>query len=131
MKKYFQNFWKDTVLLFRNLPGTVVALFVIAVVTMNLLANKIIYRGPYLAIDGGILVSWLSFLCMDIITKHYGPRAANKVSIFAIMVNLLMCLIFYIISIMINRINVLVDILVIRHPPPAITLAMILFSERF
>lgn len=99
MKKRFQEFWKDYVLLFRNVPASVVAIFTIAVVSMNILANKTIYQGTYLALDGGFLVSWISFLCMDILTKHYGPKAATKISIFAIFVNLLTCLIFYIISI--------------------------------
>ena len=99
MKKRFQEFWKDYVLLFRNVPASVVAIFTIAVVSMNILANKTIYQGEYLALDGGFLVSWISFLCMDILTKHYGPKAATKISIFAIFVNLLTCLIFYIISI--------------------------------
>ena len=99
MKKSFQEFWKDYVLLFRNVPASVVAIFTIAVVSMNILANKTIYQGEYLALDGGFLVSWISFLCMDILTKHYGPKAATKISIFAIFVNLLTCLIFYIISI--------------------------------
>ena len=99
MKKHFQNFWKDYVLLFRNVPASVVAIFTIAVVSMNILANKTIYQDQYLALDGGFLVSWISFLCMDILTKHYGPKAATKISIFAILINLLTCLIFYIISI--------------------------------
>ena len=59
----------DTKLLFRSIPAAVTALFVISVVTMNILANKTIYQSEILALDGGILVSWLSFLCMDIITK--------------------------------------------------------------
>lgn len=106
MKRFFKSLpqwakkqWKDTVLLLRNIPSPVVALFVIAVVTMNLLANKTIYQSEYLAIDGGILVSWLSFLCMDMVTKHFGPKASTKMSIFAMLVNLLTCLIFYIVSI--------------------------------
>ena len=66
---------------------------------MNLLANKTIYQSEYLAIDGGIFVSWLSFLCMDIVTKHFGPRAATKMSIFAMLTNLLTCFFFFIVSI--------------------------------
>ena len=99
MKLKFQNWWKDTKSLFRSIPSAVTALFVISVVTMNLLANKTIYQGTYLAIDGGILVSWLSFLCMDITVKHFGLKAANKLSIFAICVNLLCCLIFFVVSV--------------------------------
>lgn len=99
MKQWLQDWWKDTIGLFRSIPSVVTALFVISVVTMNLLANKTIYQGTYLAIDGGILVSWLSFLCMDITVKHFGMKAANKLSIFAISVNLLCCLIFFVVSV--------------------------------
>ena len=90
---------KETILLLRSIPSVVVALFVISVITMNLLANKTLIQTEYLAIDGGILVSWLSFLCMDIVTKHFGPKAATRLSVFAICVNLLACLIFFIVSI--------------------------------
>lgn len=91
--------FKETVLLLRNIPSVVVALFVISVITMNLLANKTLVQTTYLAIDGGILVSWLSFMCMDIVTKHFGPKASTRLSIFAMLVNLLTCLIFFIVSI--------------------------------
>lgn len=95
MKKSIQN----TLVLFRAIPSPVVALFVISVVTMNILANKTLVQTEWIALDGGILVSWLSFLCMDVVTKHFGPRAATKMSIFAIAANLLVCLIFYVASI--------------------------------
>ena len=91
--------FKESVVLLRNIPAPVVALFVVSVITMNLLANKTIYQSTYLAIDGGILVSWLSFLSMDMVTKHFGPKASTRMSIFAVLVNLLTCLIFWIVSI--------------------------------
>lgn len=91
--------FNGTLILFRSIPSIVVALFVISVIAMNILANKTLVQTEYLAIDGGILISWLSFLCMDLITKHFGPKASNKISIFAILTNLLVCLIFYIVSI--------------------------------
>ena len=99
MNQKLRSGWADTKLLLRSIPSIVTALFTISVVTMNLLANKTIYQSEYLAIDGGILVSWLSFLCMDIVTKAFGPKAATKLSIFAMSTNLLVCLIFFIVSI--------------------------------
>lgn len=98
-KEWFRQELKVTVLLLRAIPSPAVALFVVSVITMNLLANKTIYQGTYLAIDGGILVSWLSFLSMDVVTKHFGPRASTRMSIFAILVNLLTCLIFFVVSV--------------------------------
>ena len=47
---------------------------------MNLLANKTLVQTEWIALDGGILISWLSFMCMDIITKHFGPKASNKIA---------------------------------------------------
>lgn len=99
LKGWFLKQKTSTKLLFHSIPVIVVALFVISVVTMNILANKTIYQNEWLAIDGGILVSWLSFLCMDIITKHFGPKASIKVTIFAMLINLLTCFIFWIVSI--------------------------------
>jgi hypothetical protein len=98
-RKKMRDVIKDFVLLLRAIPSPVVALFVISVIAMNILANKTIIMTTYIAIDGGILISWLSFLSMDVVTKHFGPRASTKLSIFAIFVNLLTCLIFFIVSI--------------------------------
>ena len=99
MKERIRSAYADTKLLFRSIPSVITALFTISVVAMNLLANKTIYQSDLIAIDGGILVSWLSFLCMDIITKAFGPKASTKLSVFAICVNLLECLIFFVVSI--------------------------------
>lgn len=85
-------------ILLRSIPATVVTLFVVSVVCMNLLANKTLLQLDWIALDGGILISWLSFMCMDIITKHFGPKASNRISILAAMINLLTCLIFFVAS---------------------------------
>lgn len=87
-----------TSILLRSIPATVVTLFVVSVICMNLLANKTLVQTEYLALDGGILISWLSFMCMDIITKHFGPSASNRISILASAINLLTCFIFLIAS---------------------------------
>lgn len=92
-------FFADMKHLLRSIPSVVVSLFVLSVVLMNLFANKTIVQTTYFALDGGILLSWLSFLTMDVVTKHYGPKAANKLNIFATAVNLLCALIFYLLSI--------------------------------
>lgn len=100
---YLKKEYIKTKLLLRSIPSIVVALFVISVIAMNILANKTIINETWIAIDGGILISWLSFLSMDIVTKHFGPKASTKMSIFAILVNLLVCLIFFIVSIIPTR----------------------------
>lgn len=90
---------EETAILFRSIPAAVVSLFVASVICMNLLANKTLVQTDWIALDGGILISWLSFMCMDIITKYFGPKASNKTAVLAAAINLLTSLIFYIVSI--------------------------------
>ena len=95
MKK-IKNYFYEFRLLLRSVPAVVTSVFVVAVVAMNLLANKSINIGvTWLALDTGIIVSWVAFLCMDVLTKHFGPRAATQISLFAIGVNLVLCLLFF------------------------------------
>jgi uncharacterized integral membrane protein (TIGR00697 family) len=89
---------QEFALLMRSIPAAVVTLFVVSVVSMNLLANKTLLQLEWIALDGGILISWLSFMCMDIITKHFGPKASNRISILAAAINLLTCMIFFVAS---------------------------------
>ena len=96
---------EETSLLFRSIPSTVVSLFVVSVICMNLLANKTLVQTEIIALDGGVLISWLSFMCKDIITKYFGPKASNKVAILASGINLLTCLLFYIASIIPSNAN--------------------------
>lgn len=98
LKTWIQREKEETEILLRSLPVIVVTLFVVSVICMNLLANKTLLQLDWIALDGGILISWLSFMCMDIITKHFGPKASNKISLFASGINLLTCLIFFVAS---------------------------------
>ena len=92
-------------ILLRSIPATVVTLFAVSVVCMNLLANKTLLQLDFIALDGGILISWLSFMCMDIITKHFGPRASTIISIHAAAINLLTCLVFFVASVIPSTAN--------------------------
>ncbi len=105
IKKYIYNEKKETSILFRCIPAPVVTLFVVSVICMNLLANKTLLQLDWIALDGGILISWLSFMCMDIVTKHFGPKASNKISVLAAAINLLTCLIFFVASIIPSNAN--------------------------
>ncbi|MBQ3601193.1 MAG: VUT family protein [Lachnospiraceae bacterium] len=105
LKKWVKKEKEETAILLRCIPATVVSLFVVSVVCMNLLANKTLILTSYIALDGGILVSWLSFMCMDIITKYFGPKASNKIAVLASAINLLTCMIFYIASIIPSNAN--------------------------
>lgn len=97
-QKAIRNARMEFKILLRSIPAMVVTLFVVSVVCMNLLANKTLLQLDWIALDGGILISWLSFMCMDIITKHFGPKASNWISILAVVINLLTCAIFFVAS---------------------------------
>ena len=84
-------------MLLRSVPSLTVSIFIAAVISMNLLANKSISLPvDWLALDCGIIVSWIIFLCMDIVTRQFGPRAATLLSVAAIAVNLGMCAVFFV-----------------------------------
>ncbi len=96
MKKAKQLFTEFSVL-FRNLPPIVVAMFFLSIVSMNLLANKSIDDLPeWLALDCGIIFSWVTFLLMDMVVKRYGMRAGNFLSVAALLANLFIALMFFI-----------------------------------
>ena len=66
-------FFTEIKLLLRSIPSLITALFVVSIVSMNLLANKSIDTGTtWLALDCGIIFSWLVFLLMDVVTKRFG-----------------------------------------------------------
>lgn len=86
-------------LLIKSVPSVMLILFVVAVFLMNLMANKSINLPfEWLALDCGLVVSWFVFLVLDIITKHFGPKAATQLSVFAMLINFGLCAVFYIVS---------------------------------
>ncbi len=100
MKQRLKNEWTEFGLLVKNLPTLTTVLFMISVFAMNLLANKSINMPvDFLALDCGIIVSWFAFLTMDVVTKHFGVKAANELTALGVAVNLGMCLIFFIASV--------------------------------
>jgi len=73
----------------RAIPGMVTAIFILSVVSMNLLANKSVFNLPWLASTAGIFVSWISFLCMDAVCKRFGAKTATILNTVAMLANLL------------------------------------------
>ena len=87
MKKIFKEF----IVLSRSLPGLLMAIFITSIVMMNLLANKSIdTHTSFLAIDCGIIFSWVTFLVMDMVVKRFGLRAGNMLTIMGLLINLFM-----------------------------------------
>ncbi len=98
-KKGWSAFWAEYALLMRSIHPMALAMLFISIIGMNILANKSINTGlDWLALDCGIILSWMCFLSMDIITKRYGLKAANTLSVTALLVNLVLALIFMLIS---------------------------------
>lgn len=81
----------------RAIPGLVTAIFILSVVTMNLLANKSIFNAPWLASTAGVFVSWVTFLCMDAVCKRFGYKAATALNTAGMIISLLAALLFMLI----------------------------------
>lgn len=89
----------DYALLLRNVPTMMVVIFAVSVVVMNLMANKIIFQISDIAAgDGGILLSWIPFLCMDSVTKRYGARASIMLNVLSAAINICCVILFSIIA---------------------------------
>lgn len=80
--------FQDWKYLLRSIPSLVVTIYAVSVVVMNLMASKVVIMTPILGITGGFLISWLPFLMGDIIVKTYGAKAAIKITILGLIINL-------------------------------------------
>ena len=94
----FKKVWEDYKVLLRSIPASTVTRFLVSVIMMNLLANKELISLPWLALDCGFAVSWVSFLCMDMVCKRFGARASIMVSVMALGVNLAVSLVFWLLT---------------------------------
>ena len=95
ISKWFKRECQETKVLLRNVPGLLMTFFVLSIVMMNLLANKSISLGvDWMALDTGIVVSWIAFLAMDILVKRFGPKASTRLTIIATAINLLVSMLF-------------------------------------
>lgn len=74
------------------------AIFVLSVVSMNLLANKELFHTSWIALDCGFALSWIPFLIMDSTCKVYGGRAAARISVLALAINLITFFVFKLIA---------------------------------
>ena len=75
---------EDSKLLMRSIPSLTITLFVLSVVCANLMANKELVNYKYVAVDCGTVFSWIMFLCMDVICKRWGGKAALGFALLAL-----------------------------------------------
>ena len=103
IKTRIKNEWAELKVLVSKVNPLLMTFFVLAVVAMNLLANKSIDLSwvpgnngsyPWLALDCGILVSWLAFFAMDNIVRRLGPKASTQMTVIAVFINLIICAVF-------------------------------------
>lgn len=89
IKNWFKQEWLETKTLFKCLPAWPFAVLCAALIAMNFLANKGIVATSWLSMDAGIVVSWISFLAGDTLVKRFGAKAAIKINVAAICVQLI------------------------------------------
>lgn len=85
-----KTFMKEAVADFKKVPSWLVALSAVTTVLMNLLANKALIATDWWTGDCGIIVSWVMFLVMDIVTQKHGGKASFMVTMFDVGVALVM-----------------------------------------
>ena len=98
LRKIIVSEIEDYRVLLRNAPAVTMIFFCVSVILMNLFASKELLNIEYLGLDCGFLLSWLSFLCMDMLTKRFGAKPAIKLSLFAVFLNLITCIFFFIVA---------------------------------
>lgn len=106
LKSWFKKDWNETKTLFRCLPAIPFAILCVTMIAMNFLANKGIdfitlfgeniggFISNIFSADSAIIISWIGFLAGDMIVKIFGTKAAIKVNLTAIGVQLLAILMF-------------------------------------
>lgn len=82
----------DYKVLLRNVPAVVTVIFCIGTVWMNVAAGKVILNAFNVAITGGFLISFLPFLCLDVVAKRFGAKAAILLNILSAFFNTLFVL---------------------------------------
>ena len=93
IKKELKEYGK----LLHTIPSWVLTMFVVSIVAMNLFANKSINLPvSWLALDCGIIFSWMAFLSMDIVVKQFGAKASIRLTILSTLMNLIVSVLFFI-----------------------------------
>ncbi|MCM1322822.1 MAG: VUT family protein [Acetobacter sp.] len=93
--------WHETRVLFKCLPAIPFAILCVTLIVMNFLANKGVDFGgifgqkagdaisKFFSADSAIFISWIGFLAGDMMVKCFGTKAAIKVNLAAIGIQLI------------------------------------------
>lgn len=79
----------DYKVLLRSVPALIIIAYTVSTIAMNLAASKVIFQIGDVAGTGGLLLSWIPFLCMDTTVKRFGAKAAIMLNFFAAFVDLI------------------------------------------
>lgn len=79
----------DYKVLLRSVPALIIIAYTVSTIAMNLAASKVIFQIGDVAGTGGLLLSWIPFLCMDTTVKRFGAKAAIMLNFFAALVDLI------------------------------------------
>ena len=91
-----KNELKEYNKLLHTIPSWVLTMFVISITAMNLFANKAINLPVnWLALDCGIIFSWMSFLSMDIVVKQFGAKASIRLTILSTCISVIIAIMFF------------------------------------
>lgn len=97
MLKLIKNEVKEYNKLLHTIPSWVLTMFVLSITAMNLFANKSINLPvTWLALDCGIIFSWMAFLSMDIVVKQFGAKASIRLTIISTLISVLIAVMFFI-----------------------------------
>ena len=103
----------STTLLLKAIPLYTLVFFILVVIGMNILARFQLVSLPYLALNAGLFISWAAFLILDIVTRYFGAKAANILSLIAIGANVFVGGVFFLLSKVLN--NSSIDIFVFSN----------------
>lgn len=98
MGNKIRTFFKDYKNSLKEVPVFLLVSFLITMILMNILANKTIFQNDLIAIDGGIFVTWIVVIVMDLVTILCGPKVSIRLSIFGTLISLFVSLIFFLVS---------------------------------
>lgn len=82
----------------KKVPSLLFTLYCVCLILMNLCATKPLVNNDYIAIDCGLIASWLPFMIMDIVTRIYGSRTSIFISFVALAVNFFACFILLLVA---------------------------------
>jgi len=89
---------EDYKVLLRSVPALVTVMFCVSTIIMNAGGSKIIFNVGNVAGTGGILLSFMPFLCMDCTVKYFGAKAAIMLNLLSAVTNLFYVLVLSIVA---------------------------------